>query len=291
MPICSADSYCFEGRCVCNPPLRLLQKQCIPRSETLRQEGDTERANIHCLGHRDCPRGRRCSAAGRCQPCGPPEANARFGLECVRLDEFGGKFSGAAAADGIHNDGAEGGKEWSRRRRIHQQLDAGIAGNWTGGGERRREKAKWAQRPIGIGKELKAIGPGSKRSDRPLEGVERLFSAISTLLGHAYLNGSPSGMGRHQQENIPLDAVTNSTAQNGRAKRTLPEAKEKGKEGKNDGWKKKSQFAHQRLLGEPCSPGQICQSGTHCEDGHCKCTTGTKTPRGQVLRHFPTISC
>ncbi|CAK5017161.1 unnamed protein product [Meloidogyne enterolobii] len=42
IPVCSADSYCFEGFCVCNPPLSLFQKQCINLKKNFEEENKKE---------------------------------------------------------------------------------------------------------------------------------------------------------------------------------------------------------------------------------------------------------
>jgi hypothetical protein len=55
MPVCSADSYCFEGICICHPPLKLFQKQCINlKNNNEKQIKKEDKKEVKIKSHQRC---------------------------------------------------------------------------------------------------------------------------------------------------------------------------------------------------------------------------------------------
>uniref|UniRef100_A0A914GWF0 EGF-like domain-containing protein n=1 Tax=Globodera rostochiensis TaxID=31243 RepID=A0A914GWF0_GLORO len=165
MPVCSADSYCFEGRCVCNPPTHLFQKQCIHQREGMvsliekAEEIGTGREDANgdeCSRDEQCREGFSCTPKRKCERCGRVELS-KLGENCNK-----------ARKDVLSNEreDKEGKKE---EKRVSEKVT--DFGNRTNPGGAMKTKESGV--PIRIGQTEKRaeeppqIGQTEKRAEEP----------------------------------------------------------------------------------------------------------------------------
>ncbi|KAL3117968.1 hypothetical protein niasHT_005211 [Heterodera trifolii] len=311
MPVCSADSYCFEGKCVCNPPLHLFQKQCINQRENIHQNGEEDDQNDHRKREAEESDQREKENAKAKESDQREKENAKAkesdqrekeNAKAKESDQREKENAKAKESDQREKENAKA-KESDQREKENAKAKESNQSAWKRRGNA-EVKPKCKRRGGSSNKlggnciHFEAFGGKFEMEEKAMENqreekqskeekdkmpekgtiFENGTNAIGKKKKMAEILTEMSGM----EQIFKALALLKSAALDGQV---ISEKKELGDGGRrrrelDDGTAEwggtaghfQRALPHNfRLEGEPCSPRDFCVDGALCVDGHCQC--------------------